>query len=109
MNKKDTYDGFEVGPIRPPSEAASLLLRVTRNCPWNKCKFCGLYKGEKFSIRPVSHVIKDIDLLKNIVDDIQRIMNEPEGDGGDASREIKKYQGRLSEPEWMAYHAALIK
>ena len=34
---------FEIGSIRPPSEANSLLLRVTRNCPWNKCRFCRLY------------------------------------------------------------------
>jgi radical SAM superfamily enzyme YgiQ (UPF0313 family) len=33
---------FEVGPIRPPSEGGShsLLLRVTRNCSWNRCRFC---------------------------------------------------------------------
>jgi len=62
------YGGFEVGPIRPPSEAKSLLIRVTRNCPWNKCKFCGLYKGTKFSIRPKEHVIKDIDLVKRWTD-----------------------------------------
>jgi hypothetical protein len=37
------------------------MLRVTRNCPWNKCRFCMLYKGEKFSIRPVSHIKEDID------------------------------------------------
>jgi radical SAM superfamily enzyme YgiQ (UPF0313 family) len=30
---------FEQGPIRPPSEARSLLIRATRNCPWNKCAF----------------------------------------------------------------------
>jgi radical SAM superfamily enzyme YgiQ (UPF0313 family) len=53
------YKGYEIGPIRPPSEADSLLLRLTRNCPWNRCKFCNLYKGEKFSIRPVEHIIKD--------------------------------------------------
>lgn len=62
------YGGFEVGPIRPPSEAKSLLLRVTRNCPWNKCKFCGLYKGTKFSIRPKEHVKKDIDLVRRWTD-----------------------------------------
>ena len=39
---------FQIGPIRPPSEANSLLLRVTENCPWNKCKFCMLYKSERF-------------------------------------------------------------
>lgn len=52
---------FEVGPIRPPSEASSLLLRVTRNCPWNKCKFCGVYKGSRFSVRSVEEIKQDID------------------------------------------------
>lgn len=68
MKTGETYGGFEVGPIRPPSEAKSLLLRVTRNCPWNKCKFCGLYEGTKFSIRSKEHVIKDIDLVKRWTD-----------------------------------------
>ena len=62
MSQSENYTGFELGPIRPPSEARSLLLRITRNCPWNKCTFCGLYKHEKFSIRPVDHVKLDIDL-----------------------------------------------
>jgi biotin synthase-like enzyme len=59
--KEQEYTGFEAGPIRPPSESGSLMLRVTRNCPWNKCRFCMLYKGEKFSIRPVAHIKEDID------------------------------------------------
>ena len=58
---KDRYHGFEQGPIRPPSEAGSLLVRVTRNCPWNHCAFCPVYKGARFSIRPEAHVIDDID------------------------------------------------
>jgi len=104
METEDKCNGFEVGPIRPPSEAKSLLLRITRNCPWNKCKFCGLYKGEKFSMRPVSHVIKDIELLKQFIDDIHGISKKPDEE---ASRELSDLQDRLSENEWMAYHSAL--
>jgi histone acetyltransferase (RNA polymerase elongator complex component) len=63
MNKSCEYEGFEQGPIRPPSEAASLLIRVSRNCPWNRCTFCPVYKGETFSLRPVEDVIKDIDAV----------------------------------------------
>jgi len=67
----EEYGGIEVGPIRPPSEAGSLLLRLTRNCPWNQCKFCGLYKGEKFSARPVEHIKKDIDQIRALIDRFQ--------------------------------------
>ena len=52
---------YEVGPIRPPSEAASLLIRATRNCPWNKCEFCPTYKGTRFERRPLEDVLADID------------------------------------------------
>ena len=52
---------YEQGVIRPPSEASSLLIRVTRNCPWNQCIFCPAYKGTKFSRRSVEEVKSDID------------------------------------------------
>src|SRR5512136_1743032 len=58
---------YEQGVIRPPSEASSLLLRVTRNCPWNQCLFCPAYKGVKFSKRTVDEVKKDID---NMADEL---------------------------------------
>ncbi len=45
----------------PPSEAGSLLIRVTRNCPWNRCLFCPAYKGTTFSKRSVSEIKRDID------------------------------------------------
>jgi len=54
---------FEQGPIRPPSEATSLLLRLTRNCPWNKCAFCATYKGTTFSRRSVKEIKDDIDTI----------------------------------------------
>jgi len=37
---------FEQGVIRPPSEADSLLVRVTRNRTWNRCHICPAYKGK---------------------------------------------------------------
>ena len=52
---------YEQGPIRPPSEASSLLVRVTRNCPWNRCLICPAYKGTTFSKRKVDEIKKDID------------------------------------------------
>jgi radical SAM superfamily enzyme YgiQ (UPF0313 family) len=54
------YVPYEQGPIRPPSEAYSLLIRVTRNCPWNHCEFCGVYAGRKFELRSVADIKDDI-------------------------------------------------
>jgi radical SAM superfamily enzyme YgiQ (UPF0313 family) len=75
-NTKDIpYTGFEQGPIRPPSEAYSLLIRVTRNCPWNRCTFCPVYKGTKFSIRPVEHVKADIDSVHKYVEALRQTVD----------------------------------
>jgi histone acetyltransferase (RNA polymerase elongator complex component) len=68
-----TTDSFELGPIRPPSEAYSLLLRVTRNCPWNRCKFCHVYKGTKFELRPLEEIKQDILAVKALQDKLKEI------------------------------------
>ncbi|MFX1363366.1 MAG: radical SAM protein [Promethearchaeota archaeon] len=52
--------------IRPPVEAYSVLIPVTGGCSWNKCRFCGTYKGvygviQDYSIRSLEDVKKDID------------------------------------------------
>ena len=64
---------FEQGPIRPPNEARSLLLRLTRNCPWNQCLFCPVYKNRKFSLRTVDDIKQDILAAKQIADDIKAL------------------------------------
>ena len=64
---------FEQGPIRPPNEARSLLLRITRNCPWNQCLFCPVYKGQKFSLRTVEEIKKDIQTARDCADDIKAL------------------------------------
>ena len=63
----------ELGPIRPPSEAYSLLIRVTRNCPWNRCRFCNVYKGQKFELRSVEEIKQDIMAIKEIHDEIETL------------------------------------
>ncbi len=61
-----------MGPIRPPSEAYSLLIRVTENCPWNRCEFCSVFKGQKFSVRPIEDVKGDIRSVIQTVEDCYR-------------------------------------
>ncbi len=84
LEKKKTMDQaltFEQGPIRPPSEAGSLLIRVTRNCPWNRCAFCGTYTGKKFSRRSIEEIKADVDAAKAVSDRIKEMSWEL-GDGG---------------------------
>ncbi len=71
MNEKAPT--FEQGPIRPPNEARSLLLRLTRNCPWNQCLFCPVYKRDKFSLRTVDEIKQDILSAKQIADDVKAL------------------------------------
>lgn len=75
MKSIESYSGFEQGPIRPPSEANSLLIRITRNCPWNQCTFCSLYKETTFKMRPVEHVLRDIDTISFYTDVIEAAKN----------------------------------
>ena len=64
---------FEQGPIRPPSEAQSLLIRVTRNCSWNQCQFCSIYKGNTFERRTVEEIKADIDTVREIIDEVKAL------------------------------------
>jgi len=80
---------FETGPIRPPSEAYSLLIRATRNCPWNRCSFCHTYKGQKFELRPVEDVIRDIEIAKAIVEGIKEFGRQ--NGFGNQPREVAAY------------------
>jgi radical SAM superfamily enzyme YgiQ (UPF0313 family) len=59
------FASYDPPPYRPPSEASSLLLRVTRGCPWNQCTFCSMYKSLRFEKRPVEEVLQDIDTLRH--------------------------------------------
>lgn len=74
---------------RPPSEGGSfsLLLRVTRNCPWNRCAFCHLYKDERFERRSVEEILADIDAVAALRDRVESI-SERLGYGGELNRHV---------------------
>jgi biotin synthase-like enzyme len=94
---------FEQGPIRPPSEAESLFIRVTRNCPWNKCLFCPVYKGEKFSRRTVKEIKEDLKSLHEAAVRIKAYAFKA-GDGVNITRDTLELVYR-QEPE--LFHVAL--
>ena len=81
---------FEQGPIRPPSEAQSLLIRATRNCPWNRCEFCHTYKGQKFRIRSLDDIKGDIQKARDRADDI-RALSWRLGQGGAITDEVVRF------------------
>jgi radical SAM superfamily enzyme YgiQ (UPF0313 family) len=47
--------------IRPPSEAYSMIIQVTVGCSHNMCTFCGTYKEQKFRVKDMATIKRDID------------------------------------------------
>ena len=80
---------FDIGTYRPPSEggSASLLLRVSENCPWNRCTFCEMYKDHRFGYRTVEEITADIDRVAAIRDEITAVSRKL-GMGGEITREV---------------------
>jgi radical SAM superfamily enzyme YgiQ (UPF0313 family) len=90
---------FETGVYRPPSEggSSSLLVRFTRNCPWNRCTFCVMYKAQTFELRPLPAIKRDIDAMAAVCSDLEEISREL-GHGGDIGQaEAVELIGRVPE------------
>ena len=75
---KKRKPGFEVGVYRPPSEAHSLMVRVTRGCQWNRCTYCKMYRGIEYALRHVDDVLLDIKAMGEIYDLLERSRYSPE-------------------------------
>ncbi len=103
VNKFD----FEQGPIRPPSESNSLLLRLTRNCPWNRCLFCPVYKEKKYSRRGLEDIKSDIEAVASAVDKIKGI-SHTHGFGGEINRQtaalVQSEHPELFQVAFWLYH-----
>ncbi len=98
---------FCIGNYRPPSEggAASLLLQVTQYCPWNRCTFCEMYKGQRFVYRPVEEITADIDRVAAIRDEITRASDKL-GLGGETTLDLG--YALLANGRDLAEHASFV-
>ncbi len=56
------FDSYDTPVFRPPSEANSFILRVTRGCAHNKCTYCNMYRGVPFQILKDEEISKQIAL-----------------------------------------------
>lgn len=65
------YTGNEI--YRPPLEARTVLLEVTRGCSHNKCSFCTMYKNTPFSKAPEENIISDLEEVAFYYPDLERI------------------------------------
>ena len=59
------FDDYDTPVFRPPSEANSFILRVTRGCAHNKCTYCNMYRGVPFQ------VLKDEEISRQIASAIK--------------------------------------
>jgi radical SAM superfamily enzyme YgiQ (UPF0313 family) len=57
---------YDFPPFRPPNEAQSALIRITRGCPWNRCEFCAMYKRLAFEQKPIEKIKEDVRLARKI-------------------------------------------
>jgi len=88
MTKPETAKfHFETGVYRPPSEGGSysLLVRFTRNCPWNRCEFCGMYKNHRFELRSPEEIKGDIAAMAAICRELLEISSR-RGHAGEIDR-----------------------
>jgi radical SAM superfamily enzyme YgiQ (UPF0313 family) len=67
------FSGYDFPPYRPPNEAASALIRITRGCPWNKCEFCFMYKNIRFEKKPLDEVLVDVKKARKIYGAVESV------------------------------------
>lgn len=51
--------------FRPPAEADSIIVQISEGCPYNKCKFCAMYKTKTYRERTLEELKKHLIFLQN--------------------------------------------
>lgn len=66
--------------FRPPSEADSFILRVTRGCAHNSCTYCNMYRGVKFEKLSDEQIMRQIAIAYSVDRDGVRKVFLADGD-----------------------------
>ena len=74
------FDTYDTPVFRPPSEARSFILRVTRGCAHNKCTYCNMYRGVPFQILKDEEISRQIALAAHFGKDRVRRVFLADGD-----------------------------
>lgn len=61
---------------RPPYEADSFLLQVTKGCSHNQCTFCSMYPDVPFAVCPMEEVEADLEEGARYCPDVTRVFLE---------------------------------
>ncbi len=60
------FDDWDTPVFRPPSEAESFILRVTRGCAHNSCTYCNMYRGVKFEKLSDEQIMRQIAMAYSV-------------------------------------------
>lgn len=60
------FDSWDTPVFRPPSEADSFILRVTRGCAHNSCTYCNMYRGVKFEKLTDDQIMRQIAMAYSV-------------------------------------------
>lgn len=58
------FDSYDTPVFRPPSEARSFILRVTRGCAHNRCTYCNMYRGVQFQVLTDAEIERQISMAE---------------------------------------------
>ncbi len=58
------FDNYDTPVFRPPSEARSFILRLTRGCAHNKCTYCNMYRGVQFQVLTDEEIVRQIGMAE---------------------------------------------
>ena len=74
------FDDWDTPVFRPPSEADSFILRVTRGCAHNSCTYCNMYRGVKFEKLSDEQIMRQIAMAYSVDRDGVRKVFLADGD-----------------------------